>query len=228
MNLTAEQLLKMAPRVGAAAGVYVAALNAAMSRYCIDNPKRAAHFLAQVLHESGELQRVRENLNYGADGLANTWPTRFAKKDAAGKYLMTADGRKVPNELAAHLQRRPEAIANAVYAGRMGNGDEKSGDGWRYRGAGWIQITGRDNHREVAGALAIIADIGAYLESIPGAAASAAWFWWKSGCNKLADAGNVDAISDVINIGRRTEKVGDAIGYADRLRLTKHCLAVLS
>lgn len=228
MNLTAEQLLKMAPRVGAAAGVYVAALNAAMSRYCIDTPKRAAHFLAQVVHESGELSCMRENLNYSAHGLANTWPARFAAKDAAGKYLMTTDGRKVPNDLAIALQRRPEAIANAAYAGRMGNGDEKSGDGWRYRGAGWIQITGRDNHREVAGALAIIGDIGDYLATVPGAAASAAWFWWKTGCNRLADAGNVDAISDLINIGHRTERVGDSIGYDKRLSLTKHCLQVLA
>jgi len=211
VNLTISQLQAIAPGLGPAAAVYVPALNAAMSRYCIDAPNRAAHFLAQVAHESGGFTQFREGLNYSADGLRKTWPKRFISLELAQVYA-----------------RQPERIANYVYAGRMGNGDEKSGDGWRYRGAGWIQITGRNNHREVAGALAVIGDIGDYLASVPGAATSAAWFWWKSGCNKLADAGNVDAISDVINIGRRTEKVGDAIGYDDRLRLTRKCLEVLS
>ncbi|WEF34850.1 glycoside hydrolase family 19 protein [Pseudoduganella chitinolytica] len=211
MNITAEQLLKIAPKVGASAGVYVAALNAAMSRYCIDTPKRAAHFLAQIVHESGQLTRVRENLNYSAAGLRDTWPTRFPSVAGAQLYA-----------------RQPQKIANYVYANRMGNGDEKSGDGWRYRGAGWIQLTGRKNHFEVAGALGVIGDVGAFLETIPGAATSAAWFWWKTGCNKLADAGNVDAISDLINIGRRTGKVGDSHGFDRRQSLTRHCLAVLS
>lgn len=211
MNLTPEQLLKIAPKVGASAGVYVGALNAAMSRYCIDTPQRAAHFLAQIVHESGELQRVRENLNYSAAGLRDTWPTRFPSVAGAQLYA-----------------RQPQKIANYVYANRMGNGDEKSGDGWRYRGAGWIQLTGRNAHREVAGALAVIGDVGAWLETVPGAALSAAWFWWKTGCNKLADAGNVDAISDLINIGHRTERVGDSIGFDKRLSLTRHCLQVLS
>ncbi|WUR15718.1 glycoside hydrolase family 19 protein [[Empedobacter] haloabium] len=211
MNLTPEQLLKIAPSVGASAGVYVNALNAAMSRYCINTPQRAAHFLAQVVHESGELQRVRENLNYSAAGLRATWPSRFPSVAGAQLYA-----------------RQPQKIANYVYANRMGNGDEKSGDGWRYRGAGWLQLTGRKAHHEVAGALGVIGDVGTWLESVPGAALSAAWYWWKVGCNKLADAGNVDGISDLINLGHRTERVGDSIGYDKRLSLTRHCLAVLS
>ena len=81
---------------------------------------------------------------------------------------------------------------------------------------------------EVAGALAIIGDVGGYLETVSGAALSAAWFWWETGCNRLADVDNVEAISDLINIGHRTERVGDSIGYDKRLSLTKHCLAVLS
>lgn len=220
MNITTEQLLKIAPRLGAAAAVYVPALNAAMSRYCINTPQRAAHFLAQIAHESGDLARFHENLNYTPDAILDTFNTPKVKRFTlaqANQYGRTA----------AHAADQ-KAIANIAYANRMGNGDEKSGDGWRYRGAGWIQITGRNNHREVAGALAIIGDIGDYLATVPGAAASAAWFWWKSGCNRLADAGNVDAISDLINIGHRTERVGDSIGYDKRLSLTKHCLAVLS
>ena len=220
MNLTPEQLLKIAPRVGAAAGVYVGALNAAMSRYCINTPQRAAHFLAQIAHESGDFGGFRENLNYTPEAILNTFNTRTTTRftmSQAGQYGRTA----------AHAADQ-KAIANIAYANRMGNGDEKSGDGWRYRGAGWIQITGRDNHREVAGALAIIGDIGEYLSTVPGAAASAAWFWWKTGCNRFADGGNVDAISDLINIGHRTDRVGDSVGYDKRLSLTKHCLQVLS
>lgn len=211
MYITAEQLLKIAPSVGPAAGVYVGALNAAMDRFLINTPKRAAHFLAQIVHESGELKRMRENLNYSASMLRITWPKRFLSTEIAMLYA-----------------RQPEKIANHVYASRMGNGDEKSRDGWRYRGAGWIQITGKANHREVAGNLGVVGDAGEWMSTIPGAALSAAWFWWKSGCNAMADAGNVDAISDVINIGRRTDKVGDSIGYDKRLSLTKHCLKVLS
>jgi len=211
MHITVEQLLKIAPGVGPAAGVYVAALNSAMSRFLINTPQRAAHFLAQIVHESGELASMRENLNYSATNLRNTWPSRFRSIEIAMLY-----------------QRQPEKLANYVYANRMGNGDEKSGDGWRYRGAGWIQITGKKNHIEVAGALSVMGDIGAWLATVNGAALSAAWFWWKSGCNRWADVGNVDALSDIINIGHRTERVGDSVGYDKRLTLTKHCLAVLS
>jgi putative chitinase len=211
MYITTEQLLKIAPSVGPAAGVYVSALNAAMDRFLINTPKRAAYFLAQVVHESGELARMREDLNYSATRLRDVWPKRFLSIQIAQLYA-----------------RQPEKIANCVYANRMGNGDEKSGDGWRYRGAGWIQITGKANHREVAGALAVTGDAGDFMSTVTGAALSAAWFWWKSGCNRHADAGDVDAISDLINIGRRTERVGDSVGYDKRLSLTKHCLAVLS
>jgi putative chitinase len=211
MYITTEQLLKIAPGVGLAAGIYVPALNAAMDRFLINTPKRAAHFLAQIVHESGEFNRFRENLNYSATALRNTWPSRFRSIDIAMLY-----------------QRQPEKIANYVYAGRMGNGDEKSGDGWRYRGAGWIQLTGKNNHREAAMALQVIGDIGAWLSTVSGAALSAAWFWHKSGCNTLADQGNVDAISDMINIGHQTAKEGDSVGFAERQRLTRVCLQVLS
>lgn len=150
-------------------------------------------------------------MSYSASRLRDVWPSRFPSIEIATQY-----------------QRNPEKLANYVYANRMGNGDAKSGDGWRYRGAGWIQITGKNNHREVAGGLAITGDVGAWLSTVNGAATSAAWFWWKSGCNTLADRGDVDAISDLINIGRRTERVGDSVGFADRQRLTRHCLQVLS
>jgi putative chitinase len=211
MYITPEQLLRVAPSVGPAAGVYAAALNAAANRFLINSPKRVAHFSAQVAHESSEFSRFRENLNYSASALRNTWPTRFRSIEIAMLY-----------------QRQPERIANYVYANRMGNGDEKSGDGWRYRGAGWIQVTGRDNHREVGMALGIISDTGEWMSTVSGAALSAAWFWHRAGCNRHADTGNVDAISDLINIGHRTERVGDSVGFDDRQRRTRHCLQVLS
>lgn len=211
MHITPEQLLKIAPAAGHAAGMYASVINAATDRFLINTPKRMAHFLAQIVHESGQLARVREGLNYSAESLRKTWPSRFRSIEIAQLYA-----------------RQPEKIANYVYANRMGNGDEKSKDGWRYRGAGWIQITGKNNHREVGAALAVTGDIGDWLSTVNGAALSAAWFWHKSGCNRLADQGDVDAISDVINIGRHTEKEGDAIGYAERLALTKACLQVLS
>lgn len=211
MNLTADQLQKIAPAVGSRAGEYAAALNAAMSRFGIDTPKRAAHFLAQVVHESGEFTRVRENMNYSAAGLRTTWPKRFPSMEAAVPFA-----------------RNPEKIANYVYANRMGNGNERSGDGWRYRGAGWIQLTGKNNHFAAARELAVIGDIGEWLSTPTGAALSAAWFWHRAGCNRLADAGDVDGVSDLINQGRRTDKVGDAIGYPERLRLTQKCMEVLS
>lgn len=211
MNLTAEQLLAIAPAVGSNARAYASALSAAMERFVINTPARAAHFLAQVAHESGDFSRFRENLNYSAAGLRTTWPKRFPSMEAAVPFA-----------------RNPERIANYVYANRMGNGNERSGDGWRYRGAGWIQLTGRDNHHQVARELAVIGDIGDWLATVSGAALSAAWFWHKSGCNRHADAGNIDAISDLINIGHVTAKEGDSVGYDKRASLTRHCLKVLS
>ena len=103
-------------------------LNAAMERFEINTPPRVAAFLAQVAHESGELARLVENLNYTAARLVAVWPTKFPTVEAAQPY-----------------ERNPERLANRVYAKRLGNGDTASGDGWRFRGRGLIQLTGR-NH----------------------------------------------------------------------------------
>ena len=92
-----------------------------------------------------------ENLNYSAGGLAATWGSRFAEKNAAGAYITVMEGgrsRRVPNSDAQKLHRQPEAIANRVYSNRLGNGDEASGDGWRYRGRGLIQMTGKSNYQQ--------------------------------------------------------------------------------
>lgn len=135
MPITEQQLLQIFPNAGPQAGVFVGALNRGMTRFGITSPVRAAAFLAQVGHESGQLTRLVENLNYSARGLAANWPSRY----------LGADGQ--PNALAQRLARNPRAIANNAYASRNGNGDEASGDGWWYRGRGLLQITGRANYR---------------------------------------------------------------------------------
>jgi len=188
--LTEQQLLQILPNARPVAGVFVPALNRAMARYRIESPVRRAAFLAQVGHESGQLRRLVENLNYSASGMAATWPARF--RGANGQ----------PNGLALRLERRPEMIANHVYADRMGNGPVASGDGWRYRGRGLIQLTGRDNYRACGSAIG--ADLLAapdLLEQPEWAAMSAAWFWSSNGLNELADAGRFEDITRRINGG---------------------------
>ncbi len=209
MQLTQQQLLLILPNARQVAGVFVSALNQAMARFGIDSPLRATAFLAQVGHESKQLTALSENLNYGAPGLARTWPTRFRG----------TDGR--PNALALQIQHRREAIANSAYANRNGNGDESTGDGWRYRGRGLIQLTGRANYRAAG------AGIGADLEQVPQlleqpvyAALSAAWYWKKYGLNELADAGKFEAITKRIN--------GGLNGQAERVALWEAAKRVLA
>nr|MBF3179170.1 glycoside hydrolase family 19 protein [Pseudomonas aeruginosa] len=172
MLITEQQLLQIFPNAGPQAGVFVGALHRGMTRFGITSPVRAAAFLAQAGHESSQLTRLVESLNYSARGLAATWPSRYR----------SADGK--PNALALNLARHPQAIANNTYASRNGNGDEASGDGWRYRGRGLLQITGRSNYRAAA------AGLGQPLEAEPElleqpewAALSAAWWWATHGLN---------------------------------------------
>ncbi|HCL3630490.1 glycoside hydrolase family 19 protein [Pseudomonas aeruginosa] len=209
MLITEQQLLQIFPNAGHRAGFFVPALNAAMGRFGIISPVRVVAFLAQVGHESSQLTRLVENLNYSARGLAATWPSRYR----------SADGK--PNALALNLARHPQAIANNTYASRNGNGDEASGDGWRYRGRGLLQITGRSNYRAAA------AGLGQPLEAEPElleqpewAALSAAWWWSTHGLNDLADRGEFAAITRRIN--------GGTNGQAERLALWERAKAVLS
>lgn len=211
MPITKNHLLAIVPGLGARADVILNALNNAMEKYGIDTPKRIAFFLGQVLVESGDFYATRENMNYSAQRLMMVWPKRFPTVASATPY--------------AH---EPEKLANFVYANRMGNGDPLSGDGWRHRGAGWIQLTGKNNQLECAEVMGIAPDdIGDWLATPEGAALSAAWFWWKVGCNRLADFGNLDAVSDAVNLGRQTKEVGDAHGYTKRLNATNTCKKVL-
>ena len=172
-------------------------LNRAMARYKIDSKVRVAAFLAQIGHESAGLTAVTENLNYSAQGLANTWPTRYRGVD--GK----------PNALAVNLARKPEQIANHTYANRMGNGDPESGDGWKYRGRGYIQTTGRANYTKLTTATGInFVAVPDLLTQPEYAALAAAFYWADNGLNDLADVGRFDLITKKIN--------GGTHGAADR------------
>ena len=201
MPITAQQLLQILPNAGQVAGVFVPVLNTVMSRYQIVSVKRIAAFIAQVGHESGDLTRLVENLNYSADALRMTWPNRF---DA---------------EMASAVARKPEQIANIAYGNRMGN--TAAGDGWKYRGRGLIQITGKNSYRVCGEALGL--DLMAQpelMEKPQHACMSAAWFWATNGLNSLADAGKFDAITQRINGGQN--------GAADRQALYAKALKALA
>jgi len=155
----------------------------------ITDPKEIAEFCAQCAHESGGFRRLIENLNYSAEGLARTWPNRFALAD------------KSPNELAVKIARNPELIGNYAYANRGGNGDPESGDGWKYRGRGIIQLSLKANYQAAQDALGIqCVDNPDMLSGIECAARVAVWFWIKNKCGK---APNFEAQTRIINGGTK-------------------------
>jgi putative chitinase len=177
-------------------------LMAAFQRFDISTPERQAAFIGQCSHESGGFKTLQENLNYSAKGLHATWPSRFASEEAAQPF-----------------HRNPEKIANKVYSGRMGNMDE--GDGWKYRGRGLIQLTGKDNYRLASDALGVdfVADPDLVL-SKEYAALTAAWYWNKRGLNKEADAKDFTGMTKKIN--------GGTIGLSDRVAHINTALNVLT
>lgn len=180
------------------------ALEAVLPRYEINTVDRVAAFLAQCGHESADFTILEENLNYSAKGLRNTWPARFPSEEAAQPY-----------------HRKPKMIANKVYANRMGNGSEDSGDGWRFRGRGAIQLTGRSNYQAFADTFGwTLEEAVAYTETLQGAVESAAWFWWKNKINDIADRRDIKAMTRRIN--------GGVIGLADREAHYNHIYKVLS
>lgn len=201
MPITQQQLLQILPQARQVAGFFVPALNAAMARFKINSPVRMAAFIAQVGHESGQLTRMAENLNYSADRLQAVWPNRF---DAA---------------LAAQVARKPEQIANIAYGGRMGNA--LPGDGWKYRGRGLIQLTGASNYRAAGAALGLdLVNHPELVEQPDTAALVASWFWQSNGLNELADSGQFAKITRTIN--------GGLTGQADRVALRDLAAKVLA
>lgn len=212
------QLLAIAPGAARQADQFLAPLTAAMARFGIDSPARQAAFLAQVLHESVNLTRMTESFNYSPANLMATFNTRAVTRftpELAALYGRTA----------AHAANEP-MIANTAYANRMGNGSVESGDGWRYRGRGPGQLTGKDNYARCGAALGLDLVHHPDLVAQPDVGCLAfGWFWTRGNpagidLNLLADAGRIETVSRAVN--------GGANGLAERLALTRHALAVLA
>lgn len=194
MQITADLIVAGTGCGKGVAAKWLPPVQNACSRFSFDTPNRVAAFLAQIGVESASLTTLEENLNYSAERLAVVWPSRFA---ADPKVPL-----KVPNELAKSLARQPEKIANLVYSNRFGNGAPASGDGWKYRGRGLIQLTFKDNYR-ICGAAISLDLIGNpdILLDPTSAALSAAWFLGKLNpiCLTYADAGDINSITKVVN-----------------------------
>jgi len=174
-------------------------LESVMREFNISNPFRLAHFLAQTAHESGNFKHVRENLNYSAEGLIKVFPKYFSK------------------ETALWYARKPEAIANVVYGNRMGNGDKNSGDGFRYRGRGFLGLTGKSNYKAFGDFIGVDLVKDPDLVATKYALTSAAWFFEKRGLWKICDNGMSDDI--VVRVSKFIN--GGTIGLTDRRSKTK-------
>jgi len=205
MELTKEQLRELLPR-NKFIDNWHEALTQLLPDYEINTPNRIAAFIAQCSHESAEFRVLKENLNYRWTSLRKIFPKYFPTDELAQQY--------------ASKPNKQEAIANRIYANRMGNGPEESGDGYRYCGRGLIQLTGKDNYSFFAGSLDITVEEAAeYLQTFEGAAQSACWFWETNNINKWADDGDIKTMTRRIN--------GGYIGLADRIKHYEHALHVL-
>jgi putative chitinase len=173
--------------------------------YDINTPQRVAAFIAQCAHESGNFTALHENLNYRAVTLRKIFPKYFPTDELAEQY--------------ASQPNKAELIANRVYASRMGNGDEASGDGFRYCGRGLIQLTGKENYSWFAASIEIpVEEVPAYLQTFEGAVQSACWFWETNNLNQWADKGDILTLTKRIN--------GGTIGLDDRIKHYNHALHV--
>jgi len=218
MSITQQQLLQILPNAGALAGVFVPALNTAMSAYQIVTPKRVAAFLAQIGHESAHLRSVVENLNYSVEALLSKFSRERISLADASRYGRNA------NQVA-----NPQAIANCIYGGAWGLkslGNTLPGDGWIYRGRALLQITGRANYKKCGEALGVDLISNPDLLLQPQyAALSAAWYWATNGLNTLADAGDIKNIGSVINTGSKGKVPS---GAAEREELYAIALKVVA
>ena len=204
----------------ATAEKWARAVSLACQEFGIDTAQRIAGFLSQCAHESGGFERLQENLNYSADGMAGIWPKRFAVL-GPDKKPIKKDGKNQPNKFALALHRKPEMIANVVYSGRMGNGPTESGEGWKYRGRGLKQLTGKDNHRACSEGLGVdlVENPDLLLDPVY-AARSAAWFWATNKCNSFADSSDIEGLTKRIN--------GGLIGIDDRKKRYASAMRSLS
>jgi putative chitinase len=202
-NLTPSQIVACCPNAKDAQGLAVA-LNIMLPKYNIATADEVSGFLAQCGHESGDFNHMEENLNYRPESLMAVWPSRFPDMATALLY--------------AH---NPEKIANKVYANRMGNGSEASGDGWAYHGQGPIQLTGKDNFDKFAAACDInIQDVVDHIRTLEGAIESACWFWNTNKLSPLADEEMIAAMTRKIN--------GGLIGEDDREARFTRCKTALA
>jgi len=200
-NFTKDQLKEMIPKNPYLDNWYKA-VSEILPEYQINTPQRVAAFLAQCAHESGGFIFLKENLNYKAPSLRKVFPKYFPDDATAAAYA-----------------NKPEKIANRVYANRMGNGDEASGDGWRYCGRGLIQLTGKDNYTFFAASLDIpVEEASEYLQTFEGAVQSACFFWEQNNLNQWADKGDILTLTKRIN--------GGTIGLEDRQKHYNHALHI--
>jgi putative chitinase len=177
-----------------------------LPEYDIDTPHRVAAFMALCGHESGGFTLMQENLNYSAKGLVGTFKKYFPTEAQAKPY-----------------ERRPEMIANRVYANRMGNGDEASGEGWYFRGRGIVQITGKNNYTKCSQSLFesnVLVENPDLLLEVEYAIHSACWFWSAARLNELADIGDMKTMTKRIN--------GGYIGLEDRINHYNHAIEILT
>ena len=199
--ITQEQLKQLLPK-----NPYITHWHKALEQlfpdYEINTPQRMAAFIAQCAHESGSFMFLTENLNYRWQSLRKVFPKYFPDDAIAQDY--------------ANRPNKQEAIANRIYASRMGNGDEASGDGYRFRGRGLIQLTGRHNYTWFAASLEISPE---YLTTFEGAAQSACWLWETNKLKQWADKGDILTLTKRIN--------GGTIGLDDRIQHYEHALHVL-
>jgi putative chitinase len=202
MELTLDQLKQLLPK-NPHVDHWHRALSQLLPDYDINTSQRIAAFIAQCSHESGGFTALKENLNYRAVTLRKIF----------SKYFPTDD-------LANAFAGKPEMIANRVYASRMGNGDEASGDGFRYCGRGLIQLTGKSNYQSFADSLEMnVEDVPDYLSTFEGATQSACWFWESNNLNQYADSGDILTMTKRIN--------GGTIGLDDRIKHYEHAKHIL-
>jgi putative chitinase len=204
MELTKEQLQQLLPK-NKFVDHWYEVLAKLLPDYEIDTPQRIAAFIAQCSHESGGFTTIKENLNYRPESLVKLF-SKYFDLPTAQRYCA--------------LPNKQEAIANRIYANRMGNGDESSGDGYKYCGRGLIQLTGKDNYFWFSSSLGITPeDASEYMATFEGAAQSACWFWESNKLNQWADAGDILTLTKRIN--------GGTIGLEDRVNHYEHALHVL-
>lgn len=205
MELTLDQLKQFLPK-NPYVDHWYGVLAQLLPDYDINTPQRIASFLAQCAHESAEFTALKENLNYKAPTLRKVFGKYFPTDELANQY--------------ANMPNKQEAIANRVYANRMGNGDEASGDGFRYCGRGLIQLTGKDNYSWFAASISISPDEASeYLQTFEGAAQSACWFWENNNLNAFADAGDFEGMTRRIN--------GGTLGLDDRKAHYQRAMQIL-